>query len=197
MTDKAWSAAQNSIAIEAESVANMLSYLDREQFSKAVEAMKNSERIITSGCGGSGVAAKKFAHSLCCIERNGFFIPPSEANHGGMGGVKEGDVVVLVSRGGKTDELLPMLDVAVKKKAFVVGVVENTESPIAKHADAVLEIRVGRESDPLNIMTTTSTLLAIALFDAVLAALMVVTDYNLSQFALIHPGGAVGKQLNK
>ncbi len=197
MTDKAWKAAQDSIAIEAAAVENMLTYLDRGQFSKAVSAMAGCERIITSGCGGSGVAAKKFAHSLCCIERNGYFLPPSEANHGGMGCVKEGDVLVLISRGGKTDELLPMLHVALQKKAFIVAVVENTDSPIALSADAVLQIRVGKESDPLNIMTTTSTLLAVALFDAVLSALMVETSYSLEQFGLIHPGGAVGKLLNK
>ena len=196
MKAEAIKAARNSIEIEAKATERMLSYLDEDQFYKAVTAMKDCERIITSGCGGSGVAAKKFAHSLCCIERNGYFMPPSEGNHGGLGCIKEGDVVVFVSRGGKTDELLPMLDVAMKKNAFIIAVAENMDSPLAKNADVALEMRVGKESDPLNIMTTTSTLLAIVLFDALLAALMVETDYTLDQFGLIHPGGAVGKLLN-
>lgn len=189
--------AVDSLGIEAKAISDIVTYWDTEQFCKAVEVLAISPKIITCASGSSGIAAKKFAHSLCCIERNARFLSPSEAVHGGLGCVKTGDAVVMVSRGGKTAELLPIIDVCNKKEAVLIGVTENLHSPLAAKSQIVIPMKIEKESDPLNIMATSSFVVTIAIFDALLAAVMEETGYTLEQFALIHPGGAVGTQLNQ
>ncbi len=188
--------AKNSLVIETKAVADVLDKMDWAAFGKAVDALSTCDRIITSASGSSGIAAKKFAHTLCCVERPAQFLPPCEAMHGGLGSVQKGNVVVLVSRGGKTAELLPVLDVALQKGAIVIGVTENMDSPIAKHSDIVLPMHIERESDKYNMQATSSYVATIALFDALICAIMEETEYKKEQFALIHPGGAVGARLN-
>ncbi|MBR3743723.1 MAG: SIS domain-containing protein [Bacteroidales bacterium] len=189
--------AKESIQIEAKAIADIAGYLDEDSFYEAVKALAAAPRITTCASGSSGIAAKKFAHSLCCIERGAQFLSPAEAVHGGMGCMKKGDVVVMVSRGGKTAELLPIIDVCNKKGVTLIGVTENLNSILAQKSQIVVPMKIERESDCLNVMATTSYVVTVALFDAMLNALMVMTDYTLQQFALIHPGGAVGDRLNK
>ncbi len=189
--------ARQSLEIEANAVKDVLDKMDWVAFQKATEALSKCDKIITCASGSSGIAAKKFAHTLCCIERPAQFLPPCEAMHGGLGAVQKGNVVVLVSRGGKTAELLPVLDVSIKKGATVIGVTENMDSPIAKQSDIVLPMHIEKESDKYNMQATSSYIATIALFDALICAVMEETDYKKEQFALIHPGGAVGERLNK
>lgn len=197
MNEKILKAAKDSLQIEAKAVSDMLPTIESEAFLKAVKALSECNRVITGASGSSGIAAKKFAHTLCCIERPAQFLPPCEAMHGGLGSVQKGDVLVLVSRGGKTGELLPMLDVALKKGATVIGVTENMDSPIGRESDIVLPLIIERESDKYNMQATASYVATIALFDALICGIMEQTDYRKEQFALIHPGGAVGERLNK
>ncbi len=195
--NKALEMARRSLEIETKAVQDVLDKMDWDAFAKAVTALSRCDRIITSASGSSGVAAKKFAHTLCCIERPAQFLPPCEAMHGGLGAVQKGNVVVLVSRGGKTAELLPVLDVSLRKEAIVIGVTENMDSPLAKNADIVLPMHIEQESDKYNMQATSSYIATIALFDALICAVMEETNYQKEQFALIHPGGAVGERLNK
>lgn len=196
MKSSALDAAVRSAGIESKAVLDVLECVNTEAFGRAVDAMSHCDKIITSGCGGSGIAAKKFAHSLCCIEKNGYFLSPSEALHGGLGCVKKEDVVLLLSRGGKTAELMPIVSVCNEKKATLIAVTENNDSPLALRSQILIPMHVEQESDPCGIMTTTSFVMAVALFDAMLSAIMVETGYRIEQFALIHPGGAVGELLN-
>ena len=189
--------ARQSLEIESKAISDIIDYLDEKSFLKAVEVLSNCSKIITCASGSSGIAAKKFAHSLCCIERNAQFLSPAEAIHGGMGCMKKGDAVVMVSRGGKTAELLPIIEVCNKKEVILIGVTENLESPLAKSSQIVVPMKIERESDGLNVMATSSFVVTITIFDAMLAAIMEITDYSLEQFALIHPGGAVGDRLNR
>lgn len=191
------SKAKESLRIESKAIVDIIDYLDEERFHEAVEVLSNCPKIITCASGSSGIAAKKFAHSLCCIERNAQFLSPAEAIHGGMGCMKKGDAVVMVSRGGKTAELLPIIDVCNKKEVILIGITENMNSPLAKQSQIVIPMKIERESDPLNVMATASFVVTIAIFDALLVAVMEKTGYRLEQFALIHPGGAVGNKLNK
>jgi D-arabinose 5-phosphate isomerase GutQ len=192
-----YEAALLSVAAEKEAVGSVLDSVDRESFERAVDALAGCRRIMTCASGSSGVAAKKFAHSLCCIERGAMFIPPSEAVHGGLGGLKREDCLVMVSRGGKTVELLPIIEVCKKKGAVLIAVTENPDSPLAENADIVLRLNIKKESDPLGLMATSSFIATIALFDALLSALIEETGFTREQFALIHPGGAVGELLNR
>ena len=185
-----------SLKIESTSISQIIDYLDVSRFIEAVNILSSCSKIITCASGSSGIAAKKFSHSLCCIERNAQFLSPSEAVHGGLGCIKKGDAVVMVSKGGKTAELLPIIDVCNKKEAILIGITENLESPLAAQSQIVVPMKIEKESDPLNIMATSSFIVTVAIFDAMLSAIMELTDYKIEQFGLIHPGGAVGKKLN-
>jgi len=189
--------ARESLTIESKAVSCVSEYLETEKFGKAVDVLSTCPKIITCASGSSGIAAKKFAHSLCCVERNAQFLSPAEAIHGGMGCIKKGDAVVIVSCGGKTAELLPVIDVSNKKGAILIGITENLHSPLAEKAQIVVPLKIERESDKYNVMATASFIATVALFDAMLVAVMEETDYQLEQFSLIHPGGAVGERLNR
>lgn len=183
--------------IESECVAEMEKYFDEESFSIAVDLFKNAERIGTCGCGHSGIICQHFAHLLCCIEQPARFISPAEAVHGATGFLQEGDVMVFASRGGKTKELLPILDICKKKGVKVITITENFESPLAIGADVVLKQHVNRETDKYNSQGTTSTTALCVIFHILQTALIEETGFLNEQFAVIHPGGAVGERLNK
>lgn len=187
---------KNAYRIESECITEMLDYLDEKAFSEAVDLLKNATRIGTSGCGHSGIICQHLAHLLCCIELPARFISPAEAVHGATGFLKEGDVMVFASRGGKTKELLPILDICKAKGVKVITVTENMESPLALGADVVLKQHVNRETDKYNSQGTTSTTALCMIFHALQTALIEETGFLNEQFALIHPGGAVGERLN-
>lgn len=189
--------AKNAYKIESECLIKMLDYFDDEAFSKAVDLLKNAPRIGTSGCGHSGIICQHFSHLLCCIERPSRFISPAEAVHGASGFLQEGDVMVFASRGGKTGELLPIVDICKRKNVSIITITENLESPLAAAADVVLKQYVNRETDKYNAQGTTSSTALCMIFHALQTALIEETDYQSEQFALIHPGGAVGERLNK
>ena len=197
MKNEAFEAAKNAYQIESECLAKMVEYFDEEQFAKAVELLKNAERIGTAGCGHSGIICQHMAHLLCCIERPARFISPAEAVHGATGFLQNGDVMIFASRGGKTKELLPILDICKVKGVSVITVTEDLNSVLATSADVVLKQYVNRETDKYNSQGTTSTTALCMIFHALQAALIEETDYKNEQFALIHPGGAVGERLNK
>ena len=133
---------------------------------------------------------------MCCIERPSRFISPAEAVHGATGFLQEGDVCVLASRGGRTKELLPILDICKKKKVKVITITENLSSELAVGADVVLRQYVNRETDKYNSQGTTSTTSLGVIFHVLQTALIEETGYKNEQFAVIHPGGAVGERLN-
>ena len=197
MMESALNQAFDAFKIEAESILETAKVLDREEMRKAVEALAKAERIASSGCGHSGIACRHFAHLMCCAERPAHFISPAEAVHGGSGFLQQGDVMVLASRGGATKELFPILDICKAKGVSIITITENLQSPLAKSADVVLKQYVNRETDKYNMQGTTSTTALCMIFHALQAAIIEDTDYQKEQFALIHPGGAVGERLNK
>ena len=197
MKKESLQAAKAAYEIEYECIKEMLSYFDEDAFSKAVELLKNAPRIGASGCGHSGILCQHFCHLMCCIEEPAKFVSPAEAVHGGMGFLQSGDVMVLASRGGKTAELIPIMNICKAKGVNIITITENTESPLALGADVVLKQHVNRETDKYNSQGTTSSTALCMIFHSLQTALIEETDYKNEQFALIHPGGAVGERLNK
>lgn len=188
--------AYNAFKIESESILATGEAMDREEFKRAVEALASADRIAAAGCGHSGIACRHFAHLMCCIDLPARFLSPAEAPHGGLGYLHEGDVLVIVSRGGKTDELITIVDVAKAKGATVICVTEKLDSPLANLSDIKLKMVISKECDKYNCQGTTSFAVTNAIFDALQTALLEYTGYKNETFALIHPGGAVGKRLN-
>ncbi len=195
VSKEALAAARDAYDIEAACITEMKAYFDDEQFAKAVELLSGATRIGAAGCGHSGIICQHFAHLMCCIERPARFVSPAEAVHGATGFLQAGDVMVFASRGGKTGELLPIVDICKAKGVKIITVTENLESPLAKAADVVLKQYVNRETDKWNAQGTTSTTALCMIFHALQAAIIEHTGYKAEQFALIHPGGAVGERL--
>ena len=196
MRPETMNAIRQAYDIEQACIQEMKDYIDDEQFGKAVDLLSTATRIAAAGCGHSGIICQHFAHLMCCIERPARFISPAEAVHGATGYLQKDDVMVFASRGGKTKELLPILDICKAKGVKVITVTENLESPLALGADVVLKQHVNRETDRWNAQGTTSTTALCMIFHALQAAVIEETGYQAEQFALIHLGGAVGERLN-
>ena len=196
ITKEALNAAKAAYDIEAACITEMKAYFDDEQFSKAVELLSEAPKIGAAGSGHSGIACQHFAHLMCCVERPARFISPAEAIHGPSGYLQAGDVMLFASRGGKTTELLPIVDICKAKGVKIITVTENLESPLALAADVVLKQYVNRETDKWNAQGTTSTTALCMIFHALQAAVIEQTGYRAEQFGLIHPGGAVGERLS-
>ena len=189
--------ARAAYEIERECIEKMASHFDEDVYSRAVELLKNAPRIGASGCGHSGIICQHFAHLMCCIDQPARFISPAEAVHGATGFLQAGDVMVFASRGGKTKELLPILDICKKKGVHVITITENLESPLALGADVVIKQYVNRETDKYNCQGTTSSTALCMIFHVLQTALIEETGFQNEQFAVVHPGGAVGERLNK
>ena len=181
---------------EGEAIARLERELDSDSLLETARALAACKgRIILSACGTSAMAARKIAHSLCCIERPALFLIPSDAVHGGLGVLQPGDILILISKGGNTGEVTRLIPACKSKGALLIGVSENPASQLAREADIYLRVGVEREPDAFNMLATASTLAVIAAFDAICVALMKLTGYTKEQFAVIHPGGAVGDRL--
>jgi KpsF/GutQ family protein len=181
-----------------QAIKDLNNNIDIDSFLKCIKIIAGCKgRIITSGAGTSGAAAKKIAHSLSCIERPSFFLSPSDAVHGALGSVRKNDIVILISKGGNTTEIIKMIPALKTKKAFIIAVTENDGSVLAIKSNLLLKIKVAEEADDFNMLATTSTMAVVAVFDAVCICLMEYMDYSKEKFAVIHPGGAVGDRLLK
>ena len=184
------------LTMEAESIARLTQELDQDTVLAVAGALMNCKgKVILSGCGTSAMAARKIAHSLSCIEIPALFLSPADAVHGALGVLQQEDILILISKGGNTQELVNLIPACKTKGALLIGVSENPASVIARQADLYLKVKVAQEPCRFNMLATASTMAVIATFDAICIALMQMTGYTREQFAVIHPGGAVGERL--
>ena len=184
------------LTMEAESIARLTQELDPDTVLAVAKALMNCKgKVILSGCGTSAMAARKIAHSLSCVEIPALFLSPADAVHGALGVLQQEDILILISKGGNTQELVNLIPACKTKGALLIGVSENPASVIARQADLYLKVKVAQEPCRFNMLATASTLAVIATFDAICIALMQMTGYTREQFAVIHPGGAVGERL--
>lgn len=182
-------------AQEIDKLCHSLHEEELEQLLQILSACKG--KIITTGCGTSGAAARKVAHTFNCIEQPALYLSPAEALHGGMGVIQKEDVVLFFSKGGHTSELEPMVRTCMEKQAFSVAVTEAQHSFLSDHSSMVLHVKVEREPDSFNMLATASTLSVIAVFDAVAITLAGQKGYTKEAFLRIHPGGEVGERLQQ
>ena len=166
-----------------------------EDFAKAVRLIDEAKKVFVLGVGKSGFIARKIAGTLSSVGLPAFFMHPVEALHGDIGAAKEGDVAILLSKSGSTEEIVRILPFLKAKGLKVISIVGNTRSFLAVHSDAVLNGFVKRESCPLNIAPTTSSLVALALGDALAIAIMKARNFTIEDFARNHPLGQIGKNI--
>jgi arabinose-5-phosphate isomerase len=148
------------------------------------------------GMGTSGVAARKIAHMLCVANIPSFFVSAGDAAHGAFGSVQKGDVLITLSRGGGTEELVNLVESIKEKEITLITVTGNPDSPLAKASDVVLHLDTD-ESDYRGILPTSSIIAIIAIFDAIADELTRYPQFTKKAFYYNHNHGAVGAWLKE
>ena len=165
-------------------------------FSKTVDLMKASTgHVVVCGMGKSGIIGRKISATLASTGTPSLFLHPAEAIHGDLGMVRRGDIVLLISYSGSTEEIVRLLPAFKRLDARLIAMTGNPSSIIATSAEISLDISVDREACPLNLAPTTSSLNSLVLGDAIAVALMEARGFQESDFANTHPGGALGRRL--
>ena len=187
--------AREVLRVEAAGIERLIPTLD-QRFVNAVNMILESRgRVIVTGMGKSGHIARKVAATLASTGTPAFFLHPAEAIHGDLGMVTIDDTVLAFSNSGETTEILNILPSLKRIGPKLIAVVGNMNSTLAKTADIVLDVTVEKEACPLGLAPTTSTTVALALGDALAVALLQAHHFTKDQFAVFHPGGALGKKL--
>ena len=165
-------------------------------FSKTVDLMRASTgHVVVCGMGKSGIIGRKISATLASTGTPSLFLHPAEAIHGDLGMVRRGDIVLLISYSGSTEEIVRLLPAFKRLDARLIAMTGNPSSIIATSAEISLDISVDREACPLNLAPTTSSLNSLVLGDAIAVALMEARGFQESDFANTHPGGALGRRL--
>jgi arabinose-5-phosphate isomerase len=189
--------AREVLKSESDAIANLLERID-SQFEKAIDILNECKgRVVLTGMGKSGLVCRKVAATFSSTGLPSFFLHPAEAIHGDLGMVIAGDVVVAISNSGETEELLRLLELLKRLDVPLISLTGNPKSSLAKHSDAVLDVSVSREACPMNLVPTASTTAAMAMGDALAMCLMEKRGFRESDYALLHPGGKLGKKLMK
>jgi len=165
-------------------------------FVEAVELIRGIEgRLIVSGMGKSGHIAHKIAATLASTGTPSFFVHPAEASHGDLGMITPKDAIMALSWSGETVELKSLIDYSRRFRIGLIAVTANAESTLGQAADVVLTLPQAREACPHNLAPTTSSLMQLALGDALSVALLQSRGFTAVDFGILHPGGQLGAQL--
>ena len=165
-------------------------------FDDVVEALYQCQgKVVMMGIGKTGIIAHKMAASFASTGTPSIFVNAAEAMHGDLGMIDAHDVAILVSNSGSTNEILNIIDPLHRLGCKIVAMTGNLDSPLAKRADYALSIHVDTEACPLGIAPTTSTTATLLMGDALMVCLMEMRKFKAEDFALYHPGGALGRKL--
>ncbi len=169
--------------------------IDQDILKAAELIINNSGKVVISGLGKSGLIGQKIVATLCSTGTRSVYMHAAEAIHGDLGIYNPGDPTILISKSGNTEELVKLIPILKEFKSPLIAIVGNVDSFIAKNSDIVLNGTVEKEIDPLGVVPTTSSLVALAIGDALASVLMVQRGFDKKDFARNHPGGELGKQL--
>ncbi len=187
--------AQETLNIEAKTLFNAAMLID-DVFDKAVEViLKCKGKLVITGVGKSGLIGAKMAATFASTGTPSFFLHPTEALHGDLGMIGEGDVVIGISYSGESEELSSILPHIKRFNVPLIGMTRDEKSTLGSFSDMVIKINVEKEACPIDTAPTSSTTLTLALGDALAVCLMKARDFKKSDFASFHPGGALGKKL--
>jgi arabinose-5-phosphate isomerase len=187
--------ARRVLEIEAEAIRELIPRLD-ESFDRAVETLLAcTGRVVATGMGKSGFIAQKISATLASTGTPSLFLHPAEAIHGDLGRIVKGDALLAVSNSGDTEELLALVSWVKRLGSPVVALTGAARSPLAQAADVHLDVEVRAEACPLGLAPTASTTAALAMGDALCMALLEQRGFTVEDFAVLHPGGRLGKKL--
>lgn len=189
--------ARKVLETEADAIRSAIGRLDHN-FVQAVKAVLSCKgRVVVTGIGKSGIIGKKIVATLSSTGTPSLFLHPAEAFHGDLGMIIKGDIVIILSYSGETEEIMKLLPTLQRLEVFIISIVGAPESRLAKASHIILDIGVDHEACPLNLAPSASTTATLALGDAL--ALTVLKERGLKEedFARFHPGGKLGKRLLK
>lgn len=165
-------------------------------FNQVVEVLYHCQgKVVMMGIGKTGIIAHKMAASFASTGTPSIFVNAAEAVHGDLGMINTNDVAILVSNSGSTNEILNIIDPLHRLGCTIIAMTGNMDSPLAQRADYALSIHVDTEACPLGIAPTTSTTATLLMGDALMVCLMEMRQFKAEDFALYHPGGALGRKL--
>jgi len=187
--------ARTTLEIEAKSIMALIDRLGAD-FERACSLILEAKgRLIVTGMGKSGHIASKIAATFASTGTLAFFVHPAEAQHGDLGMIAQGDIVLALSNSGNTEELLDILPALKRKGIKLIAMCGNLHSELALLSDVNLNVAVAREACPLNLAPTASTTACLAMGDALAVAVLEARGFNKNDFALSHPAGKLGKRL--
>ncbi|HCK7309627.1 TPA: arabinose-5-phosphate isomerase KdsD [Proteus mirabilis] len=188
-------AGKKVLQIEQEGLAELAQYIN-DDFSLACEKIFHCQgRVIVMGMGKSGHIGHKIAATFASTGTPSFFVHPGEASHGDLGMVTEKDIVLAISNSGEASEILALIPVLKRKQILLICMTRSPQSTMGKAADIHLCIKVPKEACPLGLAPTTSTTATLVMGDALAIALLRARGFTAEDFALSHPGGALGRKL--
>ena len=184
-----------TLKIEAAAIENLIPRID-DEFVKAVESILHCKgRVVITGMGKSGHVGRKIAATLASTGTPSFFLHPAEAYHGDLGMVTENDIVIAISNSGESSEIVNILPVIRRIGATIIAMCGRKNSSLGKYSDYFINIGVEREACTFGLAPTASTTATLAMGDAVAMALMDMKKFTSQDYALFHPGGALGRKL--
>lgn len=170
----------------------------RMQWSSIIDAGRTileSDHVITIGVGKSAIMAKRLASSLTSIGVKSVFLHPIDALHGDIGIIGPKDVIIIFSNSGNTEEIVSIMPFLSMRSTSIIGIIGNSDSIIGKKCDICIDASITKESCPLNIVPTTSLLIATAISNALIVAIMQLGNITKDDFAKSHPAGQLGRNL--
>lgn len=193
-SSKALERARLVLEAEARAIDGLVERLDGS-FGQAVDLIVDcGGRVVTSGIGKSGIICQKIAATLSSTGTAAFFMHPAEAIHGDLGMLVPGDVMIVNSYSGETEEVLRLLPVIRRLGVPFIAMTGKPASTLAREADLMLDVSISEEACPLGLAPTASTTAALAMGDALAMAVLERRNFSAEQFAERHPGGSLGKR---
>ncbi len=187
--------ARRIFEIESEAILQLRERLN-EDFVRAVNLILDCRgKVIVTGIGKSGLVSQKMASTFACSGTPAFFLHPAEGLHGDIGMIARDDVVIAVSNSGETEEVLKLLPIIKRFGLKLISMTGNCESELARNGDVVLDIGVKQEACSLGLVPTASTAATMAMGDALAITVLERRGFCEDDFALLHPGGSLGKKL--
>ncbi|HRH40934.1 MAG TPA: KpsF/GutQ family sugar-phosphate isomerase [Pyrinomonadaceae bacterium] len=184
------------LRLEAAAIEHTANTLNQDSVEKAVELLLNCpSKVVVTGVGKSAIIAQKIADTMTSTGTVAVFVHSSDALHGSLGIITNGDVVIALSNSGETEELLAILPSLKQRNVSIIAIVGNLNSTLSRYADVTLDASVSEEACPLNLAPTTSTTVALSIGDALAMTLSIEKGWTEEDFAANHPAGRLGKRL--
>ncbi|MBR1806447.1 MAG: KpsF/GutQ family sugar-phosphate isomerase [Selenomonadaceae bacterium] len=187
--------AVETLQIEATAIEHLIPRIDDEFVAAVKKIMRCSGRVVVTGMGKSGHVGRKIAATLASTGTPSFFMHPAEAYHGDLGMLTENDVLIAISNSGESSEIVNILPVVRRIGTEIIAMCGKRTSTLGQNCDYFIDIGVEREACPLGLAPTASTTATLAMGDALAMALMAEKKFTSNDFALFHPGGALGRKL--